>query len=37
MPGVCPLAVAPQLPRAGGEAGAAHPVTVPEGGGQVAG
>ena len=38
VPGVCPLSVA-QLPRAGagGETRAAHPVTVPERGGQITG
>ena len=36
MPGVSPLAVAAQLPRAGAEAGAAHPVAIPERGGQIA-
>ena len=39
VPGVGPLGVAAQLPRAGagGEAGAAHPVTIPERGGEIAG
>ena len=37
VPGVGPLCVAAQLPRAGGEARAAHPVTVPERGGQITG